>query len=231
MSELSDAIKTLIDGAQGEALDVPHPNTLKNTEMTALTRWHRSEFPADFETNMLGAPEVVRDHTSQDFGKPLTYVRGQINRVTVLDGYNEAVGEPEYVVLHKVENPKVTDRDTSSSLIGPMNCRDLRRRFPGAFDEFEAKLRQEGTPYPIALLDDVPSHVIALLASRGTRTIEAFAAFGDAEMASLKATLEAVKLHARVPYLQKYLEMARAKVGYVAPVQAETPRPNGRKAA
>ncbi len=222
-------LKALIDGAQGEALDVPHPNKLKNTEMTALTKWHRAERPGDFETNNVGGPLFVQDDSSPDWGKPLTYVKGQISRVTVLDEYGEPMGEPEYVVLHKIDNPKIKNNDISSSLIDPFGARDLRRRFPAAFVEFEAKLRAERTPLPIALLDDIPPHVIHILMIKGTKTADAFAAYGDEQMAAVKTTLEAQKMNARIPFLEKYRELARAKVGYVAPAEAAPEAPKSRQ--
>lgn len=208
-------LKALIDGAQGEALDVPHPNQLKNTEKTALTRWHRSEKPSDFEANMLGAPLFIQDEGSPDWGKPLTYVSGQINRIVVMDDYHEPMGEPGYVVLHKVTNPKAKNADISSAKIGAFGTRDLRRRFPAAFVEFEAKLKAEGTPLPIALLDEVPPHVIHMLITKGCKGVQQFADYGEDEMRAMKITLEAQKMNARVPFLTKYRDMAREKVGWV----------------
>jgi hypothetical protein len=207
-------LKALIDGAQGEALDVPHPNQQKNTEMTALTRWHRSEATSDFEMNMLGGPELVKTEGSPDWGKPLTYVRGQINRVTVMDEYSEPVGEPAHVVLHRLDNPKAKTKDISSSKIGAFNCRELRRRFPEAFAEFERKMNAEGTPLPIALLDEVPPHVIQILMAKGTSTIEQFAAYATKDMKALETTLSSHKMNARIPYLPKYRDQAREKIGY-----------------
>jgi hypothetical protein len=213
-------LKALIDGAQGEALDVPHPNQLKNTEKTAITRWHRSEKTSDFETNMLGGPLHVQDEGSPDWGKPLTYVSGQINRVVIMDDYHEPMGEPEYVMLHKVANPKAKNADISSAKIGSFGTRDLRRRFPAAFAEFEVKLKAEGTPLPIALLDEVPPHVIHMLITKGCKTVQQFADYDDDEMRAMKITLEAQKMNARVPFLVKYRDQARAKVGYVEPEAA-----------
>ncbi len=222
MSALEE-LKTLLDGAQGEAIDAPHPNTFKNTVTTPLTAWHRSESPADAETNSLGGPLLVEDRDSPYWGRPLTYVMGQIVSVVVLDKWSEQVGETRYDVLHKVANPKMTNKDTSSSRFGPFSAMDLMKRFPDAFVEFETKLRQAGTPLPIAILKDIPPHVLQLLLVIGTKTVEELAAYGDKEMANLKTRLEAMKMHQRVPYIDRYREFARAKVGYAEP-STEAPK-------
>lgn len=221
MSALEE-LKNLLDGSQGESIDVPHPNKFKNTLMTPLTDWHRSEMPGDFELNNLGGPLIIEDRESADWGKPLTYVKGQVASVVVLDAYGEQVGETQYVVLHKVTNPKVTNKDTSSSMIGAFTARDLARRFPSAFAQFEDHLRANGSPLPIALLHEVPPHVITMLTVKGVKTVESFASFTEKQMNDLKASLKASKMDARVPYVEKYRDQARTKVGYVEPEAARS---------
>lgn len=207
MSALEE-LKTLLDGSQGEALDVPHPNQIKNTVMTPLTKWHRSELPSDFELNQLGAPEF-----DMETGKPKTFVSGQIVRTEKFDDYNEPIGEIEYAVLHKVNNPKLNFKDTSSTRVHPFTVKDMRRRFPAAFAEFEDKLKASGTPLPIALLDTVPPFVVQLLFVRGAKTIEDFAAYTKKQIEDLKTDLKAKKMDARVAYVERYRDQARAKVG------------------
>lgn len=212
-------LKALLDGAHGEAIDVPHPATMKNTEMTAMTKWYRSELPTDFETNMLGGVIMVESDGDPDYGKPLSYVKGMISREVVLDAYNEPVGDPKYVVLTKVDNPKMKNKDIASELIRASSARELRRRFRRVFTEFETNMQRAKTPLPIALLDDVPFHVVQILITKGCKTVNDFANYSEPLMDALRVTLEAYKLHARVAYLDSYREKARDKIGWVAPKQ------------
>lgn len=207
MSALTDELRTLLDGSNGEALDVPHPNQIKDVRITPMTRWHRAERAGDYENNEFGAPAYTES------GERLTYVTGQVQRMQSFDEYQEPIGEPEYLVAHKVTNPKIANKDTATTPISAFTCRDLRKRFPGALAEFEAKMVRDGVDLPIALLDDVPPHVITHIRAKGGNTVQAFAAFTKKQTDELKASLEASKMHARIPYVERYKEMAQAKIG------------------
>lgn len=217
-----EELKALIDGSQGEAIDVPHPNQFKKQEMKSLTKWHRSELPSDFERNALGGPLMIEDPEDPHFGRPLTYVYAEIVSMTLLDAYDEPVGDPIYSVQVKITNPKFKIDDISSHRVRAFTVKELRRRFPAAFAEFERNLGAD--KLPIALLDDVPPHVLQQLqTAMGIKKVMEFAMFDDKALKALRSKLEAAKLHARIPYIEKYREAARLKVGYTdpAPVRRE----------
>lgn len=212
MSTLED-LKTLLDGSQGEAIDVPHPNQHKKIETTPMTNWRRSELPSDFEKNQLGALLYVEDADREDFGRPKTYITGQIVRQVVLDEYNEPVGDPDYALMTKVSNPELRNKDVASGKIRPFGCREQRKRFPAVFAELEAKLARDGEDLPIAFLDEVPPHVVQILIAKGVKTVQAFASYQKKDLDALRDTLKAHKLHARVNFVEKYRDQAREKIG------------------
>lgn len=189
---IEDLVREL-RGNDAETLDVPHPSKLE-IETTPITGWHPSTFPADPNEPHKGSEGV----------------RGQIVKVVQLDEYREPVGDPAYDMMHRYPG----SGDISSTRISPGEVRNLRKRFPGAFTQFEELMEHRGEDLPIAFLDDVPPEVLYIVKVMGAPTIKDFAAFDEKQMKALEKRLHDHKLAGRARYMNDYRERARAKVGY-----------------
>jgi hypothetical protein len=211
MNQMIEALQGIMNQAQGETLDVPHPVDVKNVRTTPLTGWHFSVLKADRE--------------KQDDGDWNTeVVQGRIVENVQLDQWGEPIGEPRLLIQHKYGTPARQSKDVSVTALKPNVVRSMKERFPGAFQEYETKLLRGREEVPLALLDSVPPEVLQVIWIMGARSVQQFAAFDDAKMAELREKLLSAKMAARANYLGDYLQRARDLVG-------DSPTPRGRKAA
>src|SRR4030067_3457259 len=87
-----EALQGIMNQAQGETLDVPHPVDVKMVEALPLTAWHNSVLKADREKQ-------------EDGDWKTDIVKGRLVSVIQKDDYGEPLGEPKLMPQHKYENP------------------------------------------------------------------------------------------------------------------------------
>ena len=204
-----DALRVLMVPDMGASIDVPHQMTLGRGHETALSNWVPSADPRDRDEDM----------RNQDI------IFGRIVKIHFEDEYGEPIGKPDLILQHKADHPKRKSKDISASTIRPrtmagekdsegnFSSLPLRKRFPQAFEEFERRLRREGSEFPIALLDKVPPEIIETLIALGIDSVQAFAEAGDDVLDRLRKRLESDKYAARVPYVTSYQDRAKAYLG------------------
>ncbi len=217
MNQMIEALQGIMNQAQGETLDVPHPTDIKDVEVRTLTAEH---------------PSVLKeDRERMDDGDWNTnIVKGRLVEVIQKDEYGEPLGEPKLMLQHKYSTPQRQSKDVSVTAVKPDIIRKLKARFPGAFAEFEMKLLRERAEIPLVMLDDVPPEVVQAVYTMGVRTIRQFAEFDETRTVALIDKLNSHKMNARANYVRDYLSRARDKVGYVAPEPDLTPK-RGKQAA
>lgn len=201
MNQMIEALQGIMNQAQGETLDVPHPVDVKNVKMTPQTNWHDSPLKADRDKDADG-----------DWRYDI--VKGRICINQQFDDYNEPIGEPRLILEHKYVHPSRISKDVSTTAIKPHEVRKLKERFPGAFQEYETKLLRERAEVPLVMLDNVPPDVIQVIYTMGVRNVREFAEFGDEKMAELQNKLLSHKMAARVNYIVEYRQRARELSGW-----------------
>lgn len=200
MNQMIEALQGIMNQAQGETLDVPHPVDVKNVKLNPQTDWHNSPLKAD----------RIKD---QDGDWRHDIVKGRISVNQQFDEWNEPIGEPRLIMEHKYVDAARPSKDVSTTAIKPHEIRKLKERFPGAFQEYETKLLRERSELPLVLLDSVPPEVVQVIFTMGVRTVRQFAEFDEAKMAELQAKLLSHKMAARANYLVDYLQRAKEMVG------------------
>ena len=220
MNQIVEALQAIVNQGQGQVLDVPHPVDVKNVKTRELTGWHDSALKSDWQREEDG-----------DWNK--TVVKGRLVEVTQLDDYDEPIGEPKLMLQHKYGHPTRQSKDISVTAVKPFAIREMKARFPGAFQEHELKLARERAPVPLALLDSVPPEVVQVIQTLGARTVQDFAAFGDEQVEKLIDKLSSHNMTARVSFVPAYRDRAREMTGW-QPSEAEPPatrRPQRQAAA
>jgi len=210
MNQLVEALQSIVSQSQGEVLNVPHPVDIANVQIKELSAWHDSALKSDW-------------HREEDGDWNKTVVKGRLCEVTNLDAYGEPMGAPQLILQHKYAHPTRQSKDVSTTNVQPHEVRQMKDRFPGAFQEFEKKLLRERADIPLVLLDNVPPEVIEMIQTVGARTVQAFAAFGDAQMQKLIDRLERHNMAARVSYVEAYRDRAREMTGWQADSATEAP--------
>ncbi len=200
MNQMIEALQGIMNQAQGETLDVPHPCDVKHVKTTELTGWHSSVLKSDREKQEDG-----------DWNNDV--VKGRIVENVQSDEWGEPIGEPRLLVQHRYGTPARQSKDISATALKPFEIRKLKERFPGAFAEFETKILRERREIPLVLLDSVPPEVVQVIYTMGVRTVRQFADFTEEQMAELQAKLLSHKMAARATYLVDYLQRAKEMVG------------------
>ena len=200
-NQMIEALQGIMNQAQGETLDVPHPADVKNVKVKNLTEWHDSALKSDW-------------HREEDGDWNKTVVKGRLVEVAQLDAYDEPLGEPKLMLQHKYGHPTRQSKDVSVTAVKPFEIRKLKDRFPGVFQEYELKLLRERGEIPLVLLDSVPPEVVQVIQTMGMRTVREFAAFDEDKIAGLTAKLHHHKMALRANYVLDYVERARAMVGH-----------------
>ena len=216
MNQMIEALQGIMNQANGETLDVPHPVDIKNVEKRILTAEHNSVLKEDRER-------------MDDGDWKTDVVKGWLVEVIQKDEYNEALGEPRLMLQHKYSTPARQSKDVSVTAVKPDVIRKLKARFPGAFAEYEMKLLRERAELPIVLLDEVPPEVVQVIYTMGVRTIRQFAEFDEARAVALVEKLTSNKMNARATYVRDYLAKAREKIGYTP--EPEAPKTRKQQAA
>ena len=216
-NQMIEALQGIMNQANGETLDVPHPADIKHVDVKTLTGWHESVLKEDRER-------------LDDGDWKTDVVTARLVEVTQLDEYKEPLGEPKLMLQHKYGTAQRQSKDISVTAVKPDVIRKLKARFPGAFAEYEMKLLRERGEPPLVLLDDVPPDVIQALNTLGVRTIRQFAEYDEAKTTALVEKLRAHKMDARANYVRDYLTRARERVGFIAP-EPEAPTKRKQQAA
>lgn len=207
-NQMIEALQGIMNQAQGETLDVPHPVDVKNVEVLPLTAWHNSVLKADREKQ-------------EDGDWKTDIVKGRLVSVIQKDDYGEPLGEPKLMLQHKYEHPVRKSNDISVTAVKAHEVRRLRERFPATFQEYEIKLLRERAEIPLALLDSVPPEVIQVIHTMGVRTVREFASFTEEQTATLLEMLHKHKLSLRANYVPQYLERARDMAGISGPEEVQ----------
>lgn len=213
MNQMIEALQGIMNQAQGETLDVPHPVDVKNVKLSPQTDWHNSPLKADRDKD-------------QDGDWRYDIVKGRISVNQQFDDWNEPIGEPRLIMEHKYVHPARNSKDVSTTAIKPHEIRKLKERFPGAFAEYETKLLRERAELPLVLLDSVPPEVVQVIYTMGVRTVRQFAQFDEEKLAVLQEKLLSHKMAARANFIVDYLQRAKEMVGEVP-----TPARRGKAAA
>ncbi len=198
MNQMIEALQGIMNQANGETLNVPHPVDVKNVKTIPQTEWHYSTLKSD-------------SYKDDEGDRHFNVVSGRLILNTHLDEYNEPLGEPRLMLEHKYSHPTRQSKDVSVTAVKPQEIRALKERFPGAFSEYELVLLRKGEDLPLALLDSVPPEVLQVAHTMGARTIRDLAEFDDEKITVLTAKLEAAKLNARIPYIRGYIARAKEK--------------------
>jgi len=220
MSDMQEFVQTLkqsLNRNDAESLEVPHPKDMKQIMETALSGWVKSEDPADCEKDSSGRPMPS-----------MTAVLGQVRKLEHVDDYGDPVGEPQYIVAHRYSVTSRPSDDVSISRITPVTVKNLRSRFPAAFDQAEKRLRENREELPVAFLDTVPPEVVLIAYVMGIRTIREFAEMGDNMVAAIKSELQNRKHVNRIDSVPTYIERAREKVG-LPPVPEQRDEPEAKR--
>lgn len=203
MNQMIESLQAIMNQAQGETLDVPHPSDIKDIREDVLTEWHFSTLKADSRKDDEG-------------DRHNDVVSARICEISHMDAYGEPMGKPKLVLQHKYGTAQRQSKDVSVTAIKPNNIRELKARFPGAFTELELKLLRLGRDLPLAILDDVPPEVVQVVQTLGARTIRDFAEFTDEKIVSLIDKLHQHKMAERANYVMDYVARAKDRAG-IAP--------------
>lgn len=199
-NQMIEALQGIMNQAQGETLDVPHPSDIKNVREVPLTDWYFSMLKPD-------------SRKDDDGDRHHDVVSGRICEITHIDEFGEPLGQSKLVLQHKYGTAQRQSKDVSVTAIKPNVIRDLKTRFPKAFDELEMKLLREGADLPIVLLDNVPPEVVQVIMTMSIRTIRQFAEFDETQIETLLGKLHHHKMAARANFVLDYLQRAKERAG------------------
>ena len=203
MNQMIESLQAIMNQAQGETLDVPHPADIKDIRETPMTEWHFSVKKED-------------SRKDDDNDRHFDVVSARIVEITHMDEYGEPLGEPKLMLQHKYGTAQRQSKDVSVTAIKPNVIRGLKDRFPGAFTEFEMKLLRANRDAPLALLDTVPPEVLQVVQTLGARTVRQFAEFDEEKIVALLDKLHQHKMSSRANFVQDYIMRAREMAGIVA---------------
>jgi hypothetical protein len=103
-------------------------------------------------------------------------VSGALALLTNYDDYDEVVGEPSLVLLHKYQALGGTpSKDESVTKVTPDSIRSLKERFPKVFTQYEKQLIARGEEVPLSFLSSIKPDKLYPLIARGIKTVNALA--------------------------------------------------------
>ena len=200
MTTISDELRQLIVGSQARVLtNVPHPASIKEVEVEARTKWHKS---------------VLKNDTDLLNDEPIPVVEGRIVEITKLDEFGEPIGKATFALEHKYGHPQRKSNDVSVTKLSTSTLRGIKVRFPTMVEEFEANMLKTGRDLPLCFLDNVPGEVLQIVQTKGVDSVRAFAEWTDKKLADLVKDLEFNDMNARAHYVKEYRGRAREKCSY-----------------